>query len=143
MSESAKEKKLPKPLHVALKRDENGQPYMEGVRCGNCGYTFVGARDVCAKCSAQGQMDALRLAETGTLYVYTIVHRSFPGADTPFIDVIVDLDDGSHLKGVLKGVEPEPDKIEYGLPVELVYEEVVPPNTSEPYLAYHFVPRES
>jgi len=123
-----------------LKRKDDGTPYLQGARCGACGHTFVGARDVCAKCYARDGMVPVSLAETGKLYAYTIVHRSFPGVETPFIDVIVDLEDGSHIKGILKDVEPDPEKLAFDMPVKIDYREVVPPGSNEKYLAYFFVP---
>lgn len=124
-----------------LKRDASGAPYLAGSRCEACGQLFVGERQVCAACTARNRMTPVRLAETGKVWVHTIVHRSFPGVDTPFVDVIVDLDDGAHLKGTLKGVAPDPDTIAFGLPVRLVYGEALPVNAPQrPYLTYHFVP---
>jgi len=88
-----------------LKRDGD-KPYLAGSKCRACGHVFVGDRTVCAKCAARGQMEAVHLAETGKVYVHTVVYRSFPGVETPFIDVIVDLDDGAHIKGTLREAAP-------------------------------------
>ena len=86
-------------------------------------------------------MESIRLADTGKLYAFTIVERSFPGIKTPFIDVTVDLDDGAHIKGTLEGVEPTLDAIRFDMPVKLAYREAVPINTpGQPYLTYLFVP---
>jgi uncharacterized OB-fold protein len=75
------------------------------------------------------------------LYAFTIVHRSFPGVTTPFVDAVVDLDDGAHLKGTLLDVEPDPEKIPFDLPVRIVYREATPINAKgKPYLTYYFVP---
>jgi hypothetical protein len=123
-----------------LKRDGD-RPYLVGSRCGACGHTYVGERAVCAQCSARGRMTPVRLAETGKVYVSTVVYRSFPGVDTPFVDVIVDLDDGAHLKGTLYGVEPDPKKVPPDMRVKVVYREVHPPNLpAETYLGYAFAP---
>ncbi len=124
-----------------LKRDESGKPYLAGSKCTACGHVFVGERTVCAKCTARGQMVSVHLAETGKLYVYTIIHRSFPGVKTPFVDVIVDLDDGAHLKGTLVGVKPEPEAIAFDLPVKIAYREAEPVNKpGKPHLSYVFEP---
>jgi uncharacterized OB-fold protein len=128
------------PLVPFLKRDGD-RPYLAGSKCQACGHTYVGERTICAQCSSRGRMAAVRLAETGTVYVSTVVYRSFPGVDTPFVDAIVDLDDGAHLKGTLIGVEPDPAKLPPGLRVKVVYREVRPPNRpGTPYLAYAFAP---
>ncbi|PKP68149.1 MAG: hypothetical protein CVT83_06435, partial [Alphaproteobacteria bacterium HGW-Alphaproteobacteria-5] len=76
-----------------LKRDEDGKPYLAGSRCEACGQIFVGERGICIKCTARDRMVPLRLAETGKLYDFTVIYRSFPGVDVPFVDAIVDLDD--------------------------------------------------
>ncbi len=137
MSESVSELQALVPF---LKRDGD-TPYLAGSKCGACAQVYVGARNICAKCSARGTMKDVRLAETGKVYVYTIVHRSFPGVETPFVDVIVDLDDGAHIKGTLHKVKADPEAVAFGLPVKIVYREVKPINKPDtPYLAYAFEP---
>jgi uncharacterized OB-fold protein len=124
-----------------LKRLEDGTPYLAGSRCEACGQIAVGDRRTCARCTARGQMRPVRLAETGKVWAFTVVHRSFPGVETPFVDVIVDMDDGSHLKGTLSGVTPDPAAIAFDLPVRVAYREATPVNTpGKACLTYHFVP---
>ena len=89
------------PLVPLIKSSETGKPYLAGSKCKSCGHVFAGERQVCANCTERDEMLPVHLAETGKLYVYTVVHRTFPGVKTPFIDAIADLDDGSHLKGTL------------------------------------------
>ncbi len=132
---------LAPPMVPFLKRDDQGNPYLAGTKCNSCGHTYVGERTVCANCYARDDMTSVRLAETGKVYVFTVIHRSFPGIKTPFVDVIVDLEDGAHIKGTLHGVEPDPEKIPYDLPVKVVYREVAPVNKpGEPHLTYAFEP---
>lgn len=124
-----------------LKRDADGTPFLAGSRCEACGQIFAGERQVCARCAARGKMKPVHLAETGRVYVHTVVYRSFPGVETPFVDVIVDLDDGAHLKGTLSGVKPDAEAIPFDLPVRVAYREASPVNApGKPYLTYHFVP---
>lgn len=126
-----------------LKLPEGEAPYLEGHKCGNCGATFLGAREVCSKCGARDQIRAVRLPNTGSLYSYCIVHRSFPGIEVPYISAIVDLDDGTAIKGNLINVAPDPDKIEFGMPVEVVYGDALGRKDREgnSYTAYFFQPR--
>lgn len=120
----------------------DGKPYLAGSRCGACGQVFVGERSTCARCTARDRMEAIHLSGNGKLYDFTIVHRSFPGVKTPFVDVIVDLDDGAHVKGTLVGVEADPDKIAFDMPVRVEFREAVPVGADRPYLTYVFVPIE-
>jgi len=128
------------PIVPYLKRDTEARPYLQGSRCDACGHVYVGERNVCARCYARNKMTPVRLAEKGKLYAYTIVHRSFPGIDTPFIDVIVDLEDGAHIKGILKELEPDPKNLQFDMPLKMVYREVVPAGSKEKYLSYFFIP---
>jgi uncharacterized OB-fold protein len=132
----------PLPIVSFLKIPAKGDPYLEGVLCGKCGAVFLGERAACASCGAREGLTAKRLANTGELYVYTIVHRSFPGVAVPYISAIVDLDGGGTVKGNLVGVDPDPGKIRMGMPVEVTYQ-VAPTKDREgnEYLTYCFRPR--
>ena len=133
----------PLPAVDYLKIPDDGEPYLEGHRCQACGAIFLGARSVCSKCGARGGIEPMKLSNQGSLYAYSIVHRSFPGIDVPYISAIVDLDDGAAVKGNLINVEPDPDKIEFGMPVEVVYADALGRKDREgnAYLSYFFQPR--
>lgn len=87
-------------------------------------------------------MQPERLANHGQLYSYSIVHRSFPGIDVPYVSAIVDLDGGGTVKGNLINVEPDPAKIPFGMPVEVVYGDALGRKDGDgnAYLAYFFQP---
>ena len=133
-----------KPLPVVpfLKIPEEGEPYLEGHKCGHCGEVFLGKRMVCGNCGTRNQMSAVKLAKTGKLYNFTIVHRNFPGVPVPFISAIVDLDGGGTVKGNLINIEPDPKKISFGMPVEVVYKDALGRKDREgnAYLSYFFQP---
>lgn len=129
------------PIVPYLRRDEEGAPYLAGARCSNCGHVYVGERRACARCLARDGLEAVRLPERGTLYSWTIIYRSFPGAAVPFIDAIVDLEGGGHLKGTLRGVEPDPAAIPFDMPVAIRFAERDPANApGTPHLTYYFEP---
>ena len=132
----------PLPIVSFLKIPPKGDPYLEGLQCGNCKAVFLGERSTCASCGARDALAPKKLANTGKLYVYTIVHRSFPGVAVPYVSAIVDLDGGGTVKGNLVGIEPDPGKIQMGMPVEVVYK-IAPTKDREgnEYLSYTFQPR--
>jgi hypothetical protein len=140
MSDAAKK---PLPAVDFLKLPENGDPYLEGHKCGACGAIFLGEREVCSKCGTRGKLSATKLANTGKLYVYSIVTRSFPGIQVPYISAIVDLDGGGTVKGNLIGVDPNPEKIKFGMPVDVVYKDALGRKDREgnSYISYFFQPR--
>ena len=88
----------PLPVVPFLKIPADGDPYLEGHRCDACDAVFLGPRTVCSKCGSRDEMQARPLSNTGTLYTYSIVHRSFPGIDVPYVSAVVDLDGGGTLK---------------------------------------------
>ena len=132
----------PLPAVAFLKIPDDGDPYLEGSRCGSCGATFLGKRAICSKCGARGQLATVQLANRGELYSYCIVQRSFPDIDVPYVSAIVDLDGGGTVKGNLINVEPDPAKIDFGMPVEVVYDDALgrKDRDGNAYLAYFFKP---
>lgn len=142
MAEEAAAPSGPRPVVKYLKIPENGDPYLEGQKCESCGAIFLGERDTCSSCGTSGSFEAIRLADTGELYVYSIVHRSFPGVEVPYVSAIVDLEGGGTVKGNLIGIDPDPEQIRMGMPVDVVYE-IAPRKDAEgnEYLTYYFKPR--
>ncbi len=140
----AEQAAAPGPLPVVsfLKIPDKGDPYLEGQECGGCGAIFLGERETCSRCGASGRFQAKRLSDRGELYVYSIVHRSFPGVEVPYISAIVDLEGGGTVKGNLIGIDPDPEKVSFGMPVEVVYQ-IAPRKDAEgnEYLTYYFKPR--
>jgi len=60
-----------------------------------------------------------KLETTGKVRAFTIVHRAALGVPVPFVSALVDLDGGGVVSANLRGVNPEPAKIEFGMPVRL------------------------
>jgi uncharacterized protein len=139
MAETAKK---PLPVVDFLKIPDGGEPYLEGYRCKNCQATFLGERNVCSKCGTRGALSAVKLSNKGKLYVYSIVHRSFPGIAVPYVSAVVDLDGGGTLKGNLIGIDPDPAKIRLGMPVQVVYKDALGRKDKEgnSYVSYFFQP---
>ena len=132
----------PLPAVEYLKLPEDSDPYLEGHECGACGAIFLGERNVCSKCFARDRMQAKKLANTGKLYVYSVVHRSFPGIEVPYVSAIVDLDGGGTVKGNLTGVDPDPAKIKMGMPVKVVYKDALgrKDRDGNSYISFFFEP---
>ncbi len=133
----------PLPVVPCLKIPAEGGPYLEGSLCTRCNAVFLGQRSVCSKCGARDQLETKRLTNRGTLYAYSIVYRSFPGAAVPFVSAVVDLEGGGCIKGNLIGVEPDPDRIAFGMPVDVVFKDALGRKDAEgnSYLSYFFKPR--
>ena len=132
----------PRPIVPFLKIPPGGDPYLEGQRCKACGAIFLGERSTCSKCGTSGAFEARKLSNRGELYVYSIIYRSFPGIEVPYVSAIVDLEGGGTVKGNLIHVEPDPAKVRMGMPVEVIYQ-IAPRKDRDgnEYLTYYFQPR--
>ena len=130
------------PVVPFLKISDQGEAHLEGSRCKSCGAVFLGERTTCSKCATRNELETVELSNEGELYVYSIVFRSFPGVDVPYVSAVVDLVGGGTVKGNLINVDPDPEKIQMGMPVEVVYRKA-PRKDSEgnEYLTYYFQPR--
>ena len=130
------------PVVEYLKLPEDGDPYLEGHKCGDCNSIFLGEREVCSNCTAIGKIKPVKLSNKGKLYSYSITFRSFPGIDVPYISAIVDLDGGGTVKGNLIDCEPDPEKIEFDMPVEVVFDDALGRKDAEgnSYISYFFKP---
>ena len=130
------------PVVDYLKLPENGDPFLEGHKCSNCGAIFLGERKVCSSCFSRDTLKAVKLNNTGKLYSYSIVFRSFPGIDVPYISAIVDLDGGGTIKGNLIDVEPDPEKIKFDMPVEIIFDDALGRKDADgnSYISFFFKP---
>jgi len=132
-----------KPATSYMRIDADGGAHLQGTRCPACLAVFLGQRETCGRCGARHGMEGLRLADRGHLYNYTIVYRSYPGVKVPFISAIVDLDGGGTVKGNLLDIEPDPARLKFGMPVQMVFRPAeVASSESAGHLAHFFIPGE-
>jgi uncharacterized protein len=108
-----------RPIVPFLRLPEEGEPYLVGTRCTACGAMYLGDRIACSKCAARGPFEEVALSRTGTLWVYSIVHQSFPGVPVPYVVGVVDLPEGVSVRCNIIDVEPKPDAIRFGMPLEM------------------------
>ena len=132
----------PKPGHRSIRLRQDGSAYIAGYRCGNCSAVFPEAIMACRACASRTPPDAFTASETGELYSWTVVHRSYPGVAVPFVSAIVDLHGGMTLKGTLREVDMT--SLRPGLPVRVVFDDAGGARDSQgaPYVGFHFVPGE-
>ncbi len=130
------------PVVPFLKIPEGGKPFLEGQKCGECKAIVLQALMACPKCGARESYKPVKLGNKGKLYVFSIVHRSFPGIEVPYVSAVVDLEGGGTVKGNLINIDPTPEKVKLGMPVETIFK-TAPRKDSEgnEYLTYYFQPR--
>ena len=116
------------------------RPHLVGKKCGACGAVYLGTRVACSKCSATGPFPEIPLSTTGSLWVYSIVHQSAPGIPTPYVAAIVDLPEGVAVRCNIIDVEPDPAKIPFGMPVEMITKKVREDREGNDVIAFFFRP---
>ena len=130
---------IAKAGNKAVRVGIDGSAWIEGFRCAACGAAVPVATIACRSCADRHPPVPFRAVETGKLYSWSVVHRSYPGIAVPFVSAIVDLDDGLSLKGTLRDVPA--DALAAGMPVRLVLDDAGGARDAEgtPYVGYHFV----
>ncbi|HEB89045.1 MAG TPA: Zn-ribbon domain-containing OB-fold protein [Deltaproteobacteria bacterium] len=131
----------PLPITPLVQIPESGDPYLQGFKCKSCGAITLKSRMACAKCGGRDTLEPFRLSTKGTLHAYSIIYRAFPGIDVPFVSAIADLEGGGTIKTNLIDVEPDPEKIQLGMDVDVVFQ-IAPRKDAEgnEYLAYFLKP---
>ena len=103
---------------------------------------FFGRKRHLFKLWGRDTLEKKRLGNTGKLYSYSIVFRSFPGIDVPYISAIVDLDGGGTVKGNLIGIDPDPANLAFDMPVDVIFDDALGRKDKEgnSYISYFFKP---
>jgi uncharacterized OB-fold protein len=83
-----------RPLWPGLSGEDVEGPYLEGAKCGDCGFVTLGVRAICPQCWAQGRMQPLKLGRRGRVYTRTVVHQGPGGFEAPYAVGMVDLPEG-------------------------------------------------
>tara|TARA_B110000003_G_C16352414_1_gene419280 strand:+ start:148 stop:567 length:420 start_codon:yes stop_codon:yes gene_type:complete len=123
-------------------RQENGEYFLSGLKCKGCNSIFLEDRSSCGKCFARDCFVELKLANTGKLYSYSIVHRSFPGVDVPYVSAIVDIDGGGTVKGNLVDVDLDPQNISFDMKVKIIFKDALGRKDKDgnSYISFFFAP---
>lgn len=125
---------------LSLGETPSDKPHLMAYRCGSCSTLYLSNRVACAKCAAVGGFQPTKLSGRGKLYVFTIVHQSAPGVPTPFISAIVDLEEGIAVRCTLVEIEPDPAKLKFDMPVEMVTKTVRTDGDGNEVVAFFFRP---
>jgi uncharacterized OB-fold protein len=93
-------------------------------RCNACGRAFFFPRPFCPYCSSK---DVAWFTASGraTLHTYVINYRPARGFEdaVPYVIAIVELEEGPRMMSNVIGVEPAPEHLPVGLPLEVTWEQ--------------------
>jgi uncharacterized OB-fold protein len=97
---------------------DDGAPYLVAQESRESGALYFDRRNADARSGKPG-FRTRRVADTGVVRTFTIVHRAAPGVPTPYVSVVVDLDGGGVVKANLVNVDPSPEAVRFGMRVRL------------------------
>jgi uncharacterized OB-fold protein len=141
MPEAQASPKAARPIVPFLRLGSGTEkPHLVGKKCTACGAVYFGNRVACAKCTTPASFAEVPLSDHGNLWVYSIVHQSFPGVPTPYVTAIVDLPEGVSVRCTLVDVEPDPSKLSFGMPLEMVTKKVREDKEGNDVIAFFFRP---
>ncbi len=132
----------PRPIVPFLKLQP--KPHLMGTKC-SCGAVYVDTKRIaCSKCGSTGPFQTIELSDKGKVYVFSVIHQSFPGIKTPYVTAIVDLPEGVSVRSNLVGVEAEAveknPKPYFDMPVEMVTNVVAKDREGHDVIAFAFRP---
>ena len=132
----------PRPILPILKLEPKA--HLVGSKC-SCGALYLDlSRVACSKCGAAGPFPQTEFSNQGKVWVFSVVHQSFPGIKTPYATAIIDLPEGVSVRSSLVDVDTEemeknPQKI-FGMPVELVTSVVAKDREGHDVVAFQYRP---
>jgi len=97
---------------------DDGAPHLVAWEAVDTGALYFDRRNADAK-GGGTEFRKKKLATTGKLRSFTIVHRTVPGVPAPYVSALVDLDGGGSVKGNLVNVPPDPRNVKLGMQVQL------------------------
>ena len=93
-------------------------------RCADCQGTRLPPAPVCAECRS-AEYDWKEVPGAASVYTFTIVHRPIAADQKlPFVIAVVALEDSGGLRMISNLVEVDPDDVEVGMAVEIVWEDM-------------------
>ena len=127
--------------------DLDNQGYWDAIKnhkfalqyCTECNKFIHPPRPMCPTCRSQDTMEWKESSGKGILYSYiafTSPKMAYPAYELPYAVVLVELEEGPRI--CANTHEIEPDEIEIGMPVEVMYEDLPDGQT-----VYRFKKRES
>ena len=93
-------------------------------RCTACGATRIPPSPVCATCRSE-ESEWQEVTGRGEVYTFTAVHRAIaPDQPLPTVIAVISLEGSGGLRIMSNLVDVDPEKIEIGMPVEVVWEDM-------------------
>lgn len=95
-----------------------------GSKCSQCGKVFFPKRVICPECRRRGKIEDIKLSGKGKIYTYSVINTPTEEFKTlaPYVVAIIELEEGTKITSQI--VDCDPDKIEIGDEVEVVFRKI-------------------
>jgi uncharacterized protein len=97
---------------------DDGPPHLVAWEAVGSGALYFDRRNADAK-GGGTEFTRRKLANTGKVRSFTIVHRTVPGVPAPYVSAVIDLDGGGTVKANVQNVPPDPEHVKLGMPVRM------------------------
>jgi len=108
-------KQVPIVGYLAL---DDGPPHLVAWEAVGSGALYFDRRNADAL-GGGTEFTRRKLATTGKVRSFTIVHSTVPGVPAPYVSAVVDLDGGGTVKANIQNVPPDPEHVKLGMPVRM------------------------
>lgn len=124
----------------------DGRPVLLGSRCTNCDNHMFPRQNGCPRCMSSEQ-DDVELATTGTLWSWTV--QAFPPKAPPYLGPVGDdfvpfgvgyVELPGEVRVEARLTESDPDRLEIGMPMELVVDTLGNDDDGNEIITYAFAP---
>jgi uncharacterized OB-fold protein len=97
---------------------DDGSPHLVAWEAVGSGALYFDRRNAVAK-GGGTEFRRKKLATTGKVRSFTIVHRTVPGVPAPYVSALVDLAGGGTVKANLSNIPPDPEHVKLGMSVRM------------------------
>ena len=128
------------PIREGLfKINEDGSGYLLTNTCERCEVSFFPRRTKCIRCLKDDKLRNTTLYKGGKLYTYTVVHRSTPEFNLPYMVGYIDFEEAG-VRVFSQLTQCKWEDLEIGMKMELVFEEMDMSEKEKRKLVYKFRP---
>ncbi len=94
-------------------------------KCNACNKAYFYPRDFCPTCQSK-DVTWIQSSGKGTLYAFSIVHRSPPPfrAVCPYVIALVEVEDGARIPTNIVIEDPTPENLSVGMALEVTFDDV-------------------
>jgi hypothetical protein len=95
------------------------------LRCSECSHLIHPPAPICPSCHSRDAAPA-EVSGRGTLYSFTVNHQPWDGPGDPYVIGLVEIAEQPDVRLTTNIVGIDPDAVEIGMPVEVVFEDHTP-----------------